>query len=299
MNTRLGNTTIELRWMVSFSATCMHAAEAIAHGRLIADTQMAETIAEPAQILRQTIVSAGLPRDLFWRNLIGLSVMADGSLNLAQRAVAKTLGSGQEHIVGEIAGAIAGVEAAVRRGFPNLMEDLSLRLRPMREQWEARGPGILRSIARWTDPRVLTDEAHVVLVHPSLGGGGSAHLPYNNVLIEAVLVNPIDQLPEFLRLGWLLSQLNLDLPLFSDSIHGKRLPHVAELAMMRVTLQAAEELDLLELSESTFDLALNGWQVVTPADVDPVDVLWRWWDTYLETRPRWEIAFTALDRMFG
>ena len=70
---------MDLRWLVSFPASCLHAAEAIAHGQLIADTRMAEAIAEPAQILRQTIVAAGLPRTPFWRNLLGLSVAADGS----------------------------------------------------------------------------------------------------------------------------------------------------------------------------------------------------------------------------
>ena len=157
----------------------------------------------------------------------------------------------------------------------------------------------MRGIARWTDPHVIAESAQVILVHPSLGGGGSAHLAYNNVLIEAVLTNPIPQLPETLRLAWLLSQLNLDLPMFSETIHGKRLPHVAELAMIPVTLQAAEELEFLTLTPEAIDLALNCWNVVTPPDTDPVDILWRWWGTYLETRPRWDIAFTALDRMFG
>jgi hypothetical protein len=298
VNTQLSS-IMELRWLASFSATCMHAAEAIAHGRLIADLRLAEAITEPAQILRQSIVASGLPRAAFWRNLTGLSRATDGSQQLAERAILKTTGPSRSNVAGEIAAGIAGVEAAVRQSLPSLMEELSLRLRPMREQWEAHGPGILHSIGRWTDPRVAAGEAQVILVHPALGGGGSAHLPYNNVLIEAVLTDPEPRLPEFLRLGWLLSQLNLDLPIFSETIHAKRLPHVAELAMIPVALRAAEQLDLLQLSPETIDLALTTWQVVTPSDVDPVDVLWRWWTTYQDTRPRWDIAFTALDRMFG
>ncbi len=299
LNTQL-DATMEVRWLVSFSASCLHAAEAFAHGQLIVEPRMAEAIAEPAQILRQTVVAAGLPRTLFWRNLVGLTVVADGNLHLAQRAVTKTVGAARaEQAAGQLAAAIAGVETAVRQALPNMMEDLSLRLRPMREQWEAHGPGLLHCIARWTDPRIIAQQAQVILVHPSLGGGGSAHVAFNNALIEAVLTNPTEELPEMLRLAWLLSQLNLDLPMFSDTIHGKRLPHVAELAMIPVTLKAAEELDLLQLDPETIDLALNAWHVVTPPDVDPVDVLWRWWGTYVETRPRWDIAFTALDRMFG
>ena len=67
--------------------------------------------------------------------------------------------------------------------------------------------------------------------------------------------------------------------------------------MLPVTLQAAEDVELATLSPETLDLGAAGVEVLTPPDVDPVDVVWRWWGTYLETRPRWDIAFTALDRM--
>jgi hypothetical protein len=290
---------MDLRWTVSFSASCLHAAEAIAHGKLVVDTKMAEAITEPAQLLRRTIQAAGLPRTPFWRNLVGLSVTVDGTRELAERAVTKTVGGSRANAIApELAASIANVESAVRHAFPNLVDELAVRVRPLRDQWEARGPGLVHSIARWTDPRLVTPEANVVLVHPSLGGGGSAHLPYNNVHIEGVLTNPVPELPEILRLGWLLSQLNLDLPMFSETIHGKRLPHVAELAMLPVTLKAADDVELTTLTPETLDLALRSWHVVTPPDVDPVDILWRWWGTYTETRPRWSVAFTALDRMF-
>ena len=102
----------------------------------------------------------------------------------------------------------------MRRAFPNLLDDLSLRLLPLREQWEVHGPLLLQNMARWTDPRVVVAEARIVLVHPALGGGGAAHIPFNNVHIEAVLTNPVPELPENLRLVWLLAQLSLDLPAF-------------------------------------------------------------------------------------
>ncbi len=114
-----------------------------------------------------------------------------------------------------------------------------------------------------------------------------------------MLTNPDPQLPEVVRLGWLLGQLNLDLPVFSDAIHGKRLPHIAELAMLPVALQAAEEVELWAMDAGGIRRALQVWHVVTPPDLDPVDVLQRWWGTYQETRPRWDIALAALDRMFG
>ena len=226
--------------------------------------------------------------------------MVDALSELAERAVTKTIGTTRAaSIARNLVASIAGIESAVRRAFPNLLDELSLRLLPLREQWEAYGPLLLQSVARWTDPRVVVSEAQVVLVYPALGGGGAAHIPFNNVHIEAVLTNPVPDLPENLRLAWLLAQLGLDLPALSDRIHGPRLPDVAALAMLPVTLQAAQDARLMELSPETVDLALSAWQIQTPTDVDPVDVLWRWWSTYLDTRPRWDIALTALDRMLG
>lgn len=288
----------ELRWTVSFSASCLHAAEAFARGQLIADPRMADAIAEPAQHLRHAIHVAGLPRDGFWHTLVGLSSIIQGHRELALRAASRVVGGAQAELVApEIAACIADVERAVRRALPDLSEELALRTRPMREHWEATGPGLLRGVAHWSDGALLTDEATIVLVHPALGGGGTAFLPLNLVHLEAMLTHPVPQLPEALRLSWLLSQLNLELPRFCDRIHGSRLPLVAELAMLPVTLRAAEDLDLVQLDPASLELALSAWRVITPAEIDPVDVVWRWWETYLDTRPAWEIALTALDRM--
>jgi len=144
---------------------------------------------------------------------------------------------------------------------------------------------------------VVAPAAQVVLVYPALGGGGAAHLPFNLVHLEAVLTSPLPELPENLRLAWLLAQLGL--PALSDPIPGDRLPDIAALAMLPVTLQAAQDLQLVEASPEMLDRALSAWQILTPTSADPVDVLWRWWSTCLETRPRWDVALTALDRMLG
>ncbi|MHB8970885.1 MAG: hypothetical protein ACYC3X_15320 [Pirellulaceae bacterium] len=292
--------TLHLHWTASFRASCLHAAEALAHGQLVGDSRLAEAITGPAQELRQAIHAAGLPRTPFWRHLVGLSVMVDGLRELAERAVSRTVGAPRaEQIAARLVPSIAAVEAAMRKTLPSLLDELTLRERPLREQWEARGPGLLHNIVRWTDPRIVPTEARVVLVHPALGGGGAAHIPYNNVHMEAVLTNPVPDLPEILRLGWLLAQLNLDLPVFSERVSGARLAEVAELAMLPVTLQAAEDVELATVTPEMLDLALQAWNIVTPPDLDAADVLWRWWGTYVETRPRWDVAFTALDRMLG
>ncbi len=291
-------TTPTLHWTAGLRASCLHAAAVLARGQVLADARLAEAMAGPAQELRQAIQATGLPRDQIWRQLLGLSALVDGLRDLAERAVSRCCGPAvAERAASVLVPPLAAIESAVRSVYPNLLAELALREGPLREQWETCGPGLLRNVTRWTDPRLMPSEAKIVLVHPAMGGGGTAHLAYNLVHIEAVLTNPVPHLPEVLRLGWLLAQLNLDLPAFSDQVHGSRLATIAELAMLPATLQAAEELELATNGPESIDLALQAWNVLTPPDVDPVDVVWRWWSTYLETRPRWDIAFTALDRM--
>jgi hypothetical protein len=139
----------------------------------------------------------------------------------------------------------------------------------------------------------------VFLVQPVLGGGGEAHLCYNSLRIEAVLANPHPELPEVIRLGWMLGQLNLDLPIYSDAVHSERLPQVARMAMLPVTLKAAEHVELARCDRNTVEFALDAWRIATPLGIDAVNVVWTWWETYLETRPPWHVAMTALDRMLG
>jgi hypothetical protein len=183
----------------------------------------------------------------------------------------------------------------------------------------------------------MVPNADVVLVYPAYGGGGRAHLLYNSVRIEAVLTNPVPELPEIVRLAWLLAQLNIDLPAFSENLRPQRRNKIAQLAMLPATLQAAEEVELARCDPAAIRLALKVWNVGAsrvltegqnemspqPASSDwgleeattfnpsncsadavqdqgeLTSVLFEWWQTYVESRPRWPTALAALDRMLA
>jgi hypothetical protein len=176
---------------------------------------------------------------------------------------------------------------------------LPLRERPLREQWEARGPGLLSHVSQITEEDLIVESAEVLLVHPALGGGGDAHLAANAVRVEAVLANPIAELPEVVRLAWLIAQLKLDLPLYSESIHADRLPHVARYAMLPAILSAAEAVELVRFTPQTMRQAVIAWRLFEPLGVDGAGLAMQWWQTYQETRPPLRVALTALDQMFG
>src|SRR5262245_27423320 len=199
---------VELSWRADPLVSALHAAHCIDSKLPLADPRLA-AIEGPARQLGAEIRAANLPSARFWSHLAGLAAKSAGRRLLAETAVTKTIGRGArfEAIVTNIAASIAGIETAMQAALPQWADEAELRERPLREQWEARGPGMLREIANVTDDSLIVPGCDVLIVHPATGGGGEAHLPYNSVRIEAVLANPVAELPAAVRTAWPIAQL--------------------------------------------------------------------------------------------
>jgi len=290
--------SIATRWIANSSASALHAAAALLRGMTLADERLAAALEEPAAELGREIEIAGLARDPLLEHLISLAAGIENNRELVQVALNKTVGVDHSaEVRNRLTGRITDVEGAVRRALPTLVDDLALRGGPLRELWDARGPGMLAAAGRIADEGLIVSRADVVLVHPALGGAGVAHLRYNSVRIEAVLANPDAELPEVARLGWLLLQLNLDVPAYSETIPPGRLPRTAALAMIPVALSAAEKVELVRADEPTIRRAAGRWPRWHGATPTDADTLAAWWRTYTQTRPRWPVALAALDKM--
>jgi hypothetical protein len=291
----------EITWRPHALVSSLHAAEAASREQPVAEARMAAAVEQPAAHLAAEIRAAHLPAARFWGHLIPLAANIAGRRQLVETAVTKTIGRGPrfEAVVAILEASLAAVDNAVRAALPNLNDELALRERPLREQWEARGPGMVHQIACLTDEQLLAPNCEVLLVHPALGGGGEAHLAYNSVRIEAVLANPVAELPEVVRLAWLVAQLQLDLPVISESIHADRLPHIARYAMLPPTLVAAEAVELVRFAPDELGRAISAWGLAAPPGVDAAALISEWWQTYQETRPPFRVALAALDQMFG
>jgi hypothetical protein len=195
-----------------------------------------------------------------------------------------------------IAGAIADLEAAMQRAAPGLAEELAVRVRPIREQWEARGPGMLIEIARLTEPLAIPTAAEIVLVAPYVGGAGNAFAGTNRVVLEAVLFYPLQELPEAVRLAWLLSQLNSDLPWMTDVMPLARAREGMKLAMIPPVLAAAEAVELARCDEATLAAAIAAW-LPGIASEDAAPKMWSWWNAWLDHATKWPVAVAALEQM--
>ena len=144
--------------------------------------------------------------------------------------------------------------------------ELALRLRPLREHWEARGPGLLGHL-RGTLPWLKAKpEVSVHLVTPRTGGGRIVAL--TEIEFEAVLANPFPMLPEVVRLGWLIGSLGLqDVDFNSTSI--------PQAALIPAAILAAEYVELATLDQPTVECALLNWGAF---DVSAKQ-LYGWWES--------------------
>jgi len=291
---------MNLRWIPHVATSALHAAEASWRGEQFVDPQLAAAVREPAAALAHQITLYNLPELRMWRNLAAFVPTFDTRRQAVKIAGLRSQGNPLSEIaVAAIAGAVTDLEKAVNDSFPDLAAELELRGRVLREQWEARGPGMLARMQQMLPDDVILQGSDVLLVQPALGGDGKPHLVNNTVRIEAVLANPHPKLPEAVRLAWLLSQLNLDVPKFSEDIHPDRLPHITAFAMLPVVLEAAHYVELVTFDRELLPLAIEAWRLRVPADVDGPELVANWWMTYQEARPTLAVALKALDEMFG
>ena len=292
--------TPSLRWRVSLSSSCFHAAAALSRQEPFADERLRAALQEPAAALLAELRGGGIEIREFFDQAVPLAADFESNRGLAERILAKLpsrSGELNQQAAGRLAGWFTELEAAFTAAVPRVVDELTLRSGPLRDQWEARGPGLLAAIARKTEPGVLPASAEVVLVHPALGGAGAACSLYNKVVLEAVLTNPLGDLPETVRLGWLLSTLNLDLPKYSETLRREKLPLLACLAMLPAALAAAEDVELIG-ERPSLARALTAWRLASDGAADSLaERLKQWWATYQESRPPWGVALAALDQL--
>ena len=139
--------------------------------------------------------------------------------------------------------------------------EMQLRLRPLREHWEARGPGMLRHSQKLLPWIALPERVGVRLVEPKQGGGGRVN--NDEIEFEAVLANRHPQLPEVVRLAWLV---------LCQAMQAK---HENAIAQIPPTLAAAEHVELARCDEVTLDLAVSEWVSDSRLDGSKLSEWWK------------------------
>jgi hypothetical protein len=291
---------IQLNWQTSAAVSCFAAARVLMAGRTLVDSGLAASLAAPVERLQSALNDEHISGEAFWSHVLPLSASVTNLKEVAQVALIKTIGRTEmparlEHF----RRALADVRNAGLSGLPLDEETSAKHQERIKLAWAYQGDGLLHAVAAQTEPEILVEEATVVMVYPAEGGGGAAYLPYNLVHIEAVADDPVPELPEIMRLAWLLSVLNLDLPRYSDEMTPKCLPLVAALAMLPATVAAAAAIGLAPHDEAILRQAMQSW-LATPEKTDAWSgFLFQWWEAYKSMRPPLGTALAGLEKLLA
>lgn len=289
---------MNLRWLSSVPVSCLYAAEAWLRNPPHFDAVLAEVLAGPAQKLQKALEEQSVPAERFWSHVVPLAVNIDNVHQLAEVALTKTIGRqrAETHAI-LFRELMSDLCNAFISAIPRLPSDPATNNEALRQQWGYYSKGLLGRMVSWIEEELLVEEAVVVSAYPARGEGGVAHLQYNVACIETVPVDQIPDLPEVLRLCWLLTLLNMDVPRYSEQLPSDRLHLVTSLAMIPPTLAAGEESQLTRCDETKIGLALQHWLAHSENAVGQAPALSHWWKAYCDMRPNWITALKTLDRM--
>ncbi len=298
-----------LRWITGERLTPIHAACCFAGGIRSVDESIERGIAVPMAELNSRLAAADIDFAIFWQRLMTAVAAGESDVEACSNSLiaAGCSSLSTDATASAIASQIADIRMVHNERYPKLAEQLALRARPIREHWDGYGAGLLKRIGKLTHPSFLPKNIAAQLVSPYRGGDGGIDASASRIWIEAVLTNPIPEIPEVLRVTWLVAQVGLIEALSAgpeDSrgdplVAPARLPRVAALATLAITLEAASYLELIstpaDMLGLMFATAAKAWRLKT--DGETLDVLTHWWEQFKDQQTPPPVAFKALDRM--
>jgi hypothetical protein len=302
---------MQLHWKPNLSTSALHAAEACwRYPEQVNDPEVLSTMRPYGERLGRWITElhavekhGPVEPQGFWDTLITTGSAIDSNRELAaavlrNRQVLDTDGS----LGSLLADLITDVEAAFRQLFPRYDEQSAFRFRPLQEQWLGYGRGLMNQWKRLVRQDALVDRCTVIGLQPILGGFGKAHPDSDLVRIEAVLTNARPELPEVIRLGWLLAQMECESSeLFLRDV-SVDLPTLIPLATIPSILAAGQELELTRCDSTHVALAIKHWHVSSPcAPLSETESpsklassLLAWWNSSERAQAPWQASVQML-----
>ncbi|MCE9607169.1 MAG: hypothetical protein K8U03_19970 [Planctomycetia bacterium] len=294
--------TTQLRWHVGLGSACYYAV-ARETWALQEPDFTATPLTQEVVALASFLTAEQIDPQPFFTQLVALAPSFNAPRDLAHTVLTKLFGRARaDALTPRLVGLLGACEREYLKAQPQILEELRLRTGPLRELWEARGPGLLAGVGRRTDASLIVESATVALVAPLTGGGGAAYQATNVVRFEAVLANPIGELPETVRLAWLVSQLATDQLEPVEPIRSASPLELVGAAMLPALLEAAADLEVVSVEgPALFAKAAEAWGNELLARPGVVEVVYDWWSAARSSgknaEPPWNVRLAALDRL--
>ena len=300
-----------LKWISGERLSPIHAARCFSIGAHGVDEAISRGIAGPVANLNGRLAGADVDLSVFWSNLMAAVAAGESDADAAREALiaAGCSSLSCDTTAAGVTSELADVRSVYQQRYPKLSEQLQLRGRPIREQWDGYGLGLLKRIGKLTHPSFLPKNVTALLLSPYRAGDGGIDSSASRLWIEAVLTNPVHDLPEILRLVWLVAQIGLieALSVGPEDSHGDpwvppaRLPRIASLSMMALTLEAASHLEIIgtppDQLSILFAKTAQAWRITV--DNETLDALDHWWRQFRDLQTPPPVTLKALDRMLS
>ncbi|WP_146579439.1 hypothetical protein [Neorhodopirellula pilleata] len=319
---------MRLNWIASTTLSLLRAVESA--GRSSARTPLKQpehvaTIRDQARRVTDRLVSASVIESDFWDHLIDEVVSCGNDPALtAQLCEVALLRAGHSHLQSDqTAAAIFRSLETCRLAFqadsPRLAEQLRLRYAPLKQAYEAYGPGMLRSIGNqiWngSPPKDWwPGKATVHAAAPIMTGAAGRSTGQTSVWIEAVLTDVSPEVPEWLRLVHQLTEMAVEThtrthashlgedPAKSSSSSASELPW--SLGIVPLILHQAADRGFINGSPMPLGTALRLWQTSDECSTKPRGhvnelgaVLDKWWVGVGSQAKAFPIALKQLSEM--
>ncbi len=289
---------MKLHWRSDPELSAVRAAFVVATGMPCTDRKTEQSLVATVNEINHRLLSASIDNGRFWTGYLDRCVAGDPR----DTAVAVSLiRSGcNEMQVEQIAKAINSRLHDARQlffeRFPKLDEQLPLRVQPLRQRWDAIGPGLIREIERqvwqnspppdWWPPAVA-----VSAVQPLTGGGGGFDPDADSIWIEAMLTDSDPTIPEVLRVVWLVTSLAIETHIRSRT--GQRMISTAwSLVSVPLVLSAASHLEMFPPGSLPIGRAVDLWHGASPKTIK---VLEQWWHQFAGSGVPLPIALKQLE----
>lgn len=289
----------EIQWRADPDLSAAHAAYVVATGAVCTDSKTEQLLIGKVTEINNRLLSSSIDVAVFWQHY--LTELLAGKQIQAATASALMAGGCSELQVEQTGKAISNRLSDARQAyavrFPKLGEQLNLRARPLREKWEAVGPGLLRDVERqiwdnsppsgWWTPRLTAQ-----LVQPIRGGDGGFGAESGRIWIEAMLTDVNPSVPEVLRVAWLTTRIAVESHTRKQT-GDQALGTAWSLVCVPLVLSAAANLDLIPSDPLPIKRAMELWQ---RGDAVVADKLQQWWAHYKQSPTPLPVALRQLDQ---
>ena len=262
--------------------------------------------ADIARRMRKDVAEDLFDDKKFINTLLSLAHRYPNNRDWAIRALSRVMSPGKTDIfAGKYTGHLTDLENAFQKAVPDFQKRTEAIAQDWLFAWSSYGQPLTRAVGRASEPDLFVPEAHVVLIGPP-DQLMEPPLTYADPLTNVVVFPAIEPTTPKLdggrdpsptamsQLVWSLSQLNLELPRYSESMPWHQAEKLGALAMVPAVLTAQMGGEYAYLEPSHVEQALLAWIPSLPSPGLVAADLSQWWQVYSRRRPDFGLALQAL-----